>query len=160
MKIYLILIAIFLISLVSAQCEETYFFILENNYQFNDYDLNESNITIEYIENYSTLCPESISLPKKPENETYILIEDQEECSTEINKVMDFSIPLNFYVGEVSCDKVKYLKYFIQLEETSSYSIVGIKLFPIFFIMFLGLFIWIMKGLIKSEKMMDKFSKV
>lgn len=162
-KIILFLIlGIFLISLVNAQyfCDDIYFFVLENNWEFNETDLTECNITQDMIDNYYDNCDRI--LPNKPtEKNLTKIINISDRCDYETNKFLGASIPTSYYnsfdfnLGEISCTSVNIMKYIVRVEPVSSYSITGIRIFPLVLI---GISIFTIMA-IKSNSWLNKLIK-
>lgn len=181
-KIYLILIILLLIPILSAEtsnetiCQNIFFFIMENNYNYTDNDLivlrDELNITSdflkEYMDNYFEFCylkGYSEKLPKKP-TPTLIVIKPNQNKVCEVNtgnllydylrtpKLFEFSIG-----KDVSCGKIWLWRIFfmVEVDVVNNYSIVGIKLLPPLLIVFLIWFTSFLRGNSRLNNLIKNF---
>lgn len=142
-KVLLFLLITFLINLISsATCEETYFFILNNNWEYSQTDLNNFNITENEIYNYGVICADS-NHPNLPERNLpeITIYRGNKYCNLDENVLFEASIPFFFEIKleNSSCSRLNKLKYIFKIEEREGdYSIKGISLIiAIFVIVFL-----------------------
>lgn len=142
----------------SKVCKFSYFFIIDHLEEGNilEYDQEdllflrgeleeiEVNVSIPdlepFIENYTTNCPNSTSIPLPLEiNETEETNQtDEYKCERiSINKTiidfyeMDWSLPiLTIHKGAESCSKISFWKWFVNYEKTGQfdYSVTGVKI--------------------------------
>ena len=123
-------------------CKRIFFLVLDTNWNFNETDLNNSNLTISDIENYPENC-EVLGfnkLPLKP-----ITLESNETIENIrflIGNFLDTSIKIGRWdIGEYDNKTIDFLKNFIEIERQSDrdrYDLVGIKI-SVF--MLIGIFI-------------------
>lgn len=131
-------------------CKRIFLFILDTNWNFNETDLNNSNLTGGDIEEYPINC-ELIGfnkLPEKPkEPEPEIIFFGSEECSPDLeNSFFDWTFPprllkLKIHLGELECKNINRLRWFFTFEEENSYSFRGIRFYLLLILGFL-IFIW------------------
>ena len=150
---YLFLL-LFLLPLVSANqttCESIYYNIIQTNWNLNETEIeNTYNINFtQFIETYPENCQIKYKLnqlPEKPNYQTLLINKtNQTTCSTELNAFFDVHIPTKeIYLGEISCSKTNIFKYIVTLNNSSSYSITGIKIWWIISI-FLLIFVYQIK---------------
>lgn len=139
----LLVLSILLIGIISADCGSVYEEIISTNW-----DINETNETLYYINNWAELCQikENFpSLPDKP-NETILYLNPTGGCEINSSFPFDLSIPFfTFHLNE-DCNKIKNFKYFFKIEKEIDYKITGIKVAPILFL----IIILIVLGLIRN----------
>lgn len=129
-KKILILLILIIIPTISASCTDIYYFIINTNYNFNEIDLINNNITLEMIESYPELCEiyGYPPLPNKP-NLPVITINKTEECNLETKPFFRKDIPfLHIGLGDVSCRRIDFWKHIFTIEQNINYEIKGIKL--------------------------------
>lgn len=157
MKYLLILLILLAIPFIQGQqeCNEIYFFIVENNWDFNETELNHLNITnpLYYITNYTYECylkGYSPKLPKIPDNLKITINKTLNQCNIQIDPFFEVSIPfIKIPVGELNCNSKKVLSYFFKIEDNS---IKGINLWVIFTIIMGFLIYKLKKESIKYRK--------
>lgn len=164
-KIFLIFGILISIALVSAplgnvepNCEEIFFFIAESNWKYNETDLINNGITQEQIDNYETDCNDS--LPNKPaKNDLIVSQKDPIDCDLD-NWLPDASFPFfQTYIGDISCNKAKFINIFLKLENTRSFSITGIRIWWMVSLGFSFISFKVIKSHLKSNKNMDKVTE-
>lgn len=138
-----IVLGICLISLVCAmdiedKCEDAYFFIISNNYQYDEDDLNKSGITTEFLDNYTEDCymqGYSDKLPKRPEKNKIIINKSLESCQFHAGNLLSITVPkekkIYIGIGNVSCDFARKVNYFFRVEREETYAITGVRVFTL-----------------------------
>lgn len=160
MKILLLLMLVFLIGSISSSCEDIYYFLLDNQWDYNETDLEEYNITQTEIDKYYDNCSEP--LPNKPQQEeSKIIVIEREICDLSPNyKLFDYSFQFfDIHIGETSCDTNNVLKYFGKIEKSESYTITRIRIFPISLIIVLFFVLQIFRSNSYLNHLIEKIQK-
>lgn len=171
-EIICILIVIVLANIVFSQelgineskelCQKLYYFVLQNNWKFNDSQLeglsNESlNVTKEYLIENNDFCYSKGYTPQFPDFELHnvFINEKKPVCDLEIGDFFEQSFPFfDVSLGDISCTTAKSLEYFFELKQNNeTYEIKNLKFWWILFLFFLIPIILVLK----SSRFYDKF---
>lgn len=152
-----IILIILLIPLTSANCEDIYFFILDNNYEYNQTDLIENNITQQQIDNYTLSCELKgyYKLPEKPKIEDILI--NLSKCELKVNKYFKNSVPFADIHIDSKCSTAKILNYFFVLENSNSYIIKRIRIWWIVLTFFFLFVTYLFKENSFLNHQIDKF---
>lgn len=150
-KIWLILIVLGIVPLISAgspdylsssdyidyvNCQEVYYFILGNNYNYTLQDLTDSGINSYYLDNYNSICL-NYSDPLPLRDLPVIIIERNatKDCITDFeHDFFNWRIPLGTWsLTNKSCGFIETRMYFFTFEGES---INGLRLYLLLLISF------------------------
>jgi len=157
----IILIILFcwaIIGVVSAtECDDVYYFIVSNNYEYSEQDLNNSNIEQWMVDRYELYCYNS-SYPSLPENPNEFIESNEEKINCDVNSSvplskpvrLPFQIPLNI---DEEC-KIGFHKTFFSINK-DNYEIEGVRWFTLSLLLSLVLII----GVLTIDKLNKKFIK-
>ena len=155
-----VLSVVLLLSIVSAEknqtddellCNELYYFILSEGWNYNDAQFMEfvNSINQSYskaeeylIENYELCYLKGYTpiFPKISSENKLIINRTSKKCNLKIiDEFFDYGIPFfKISLGQVSCENAKILVYFFWLERIGdNYKITGIKIWFLFIFAFL-----------------------
>lgn len=136
-------------------CNKVYYYTL--NQGKNISELNITNISY-YNNNYYSECYLKGYSPKLPKKDVILIVNNTPDCTEKMNVFFKdyIEIPKKVFIGnEDSCKNLNTINYLFYIENNDGW-INGIKIWFIFLMLFIVLFIWFIISNSKINKLILK----
>lgn len=148
---------------IEDKCQDTYFFIVQENWDFSSDDLDNIGVNRTFLSNYSSKCYAegySRQLPEKPK-ELIILPEEKQSCDLSVRDEFETTFPfIDISLGNISCEQAKSWNSFFLLEnESSNYKIKEFRIWWVVGLIGLSIIFFFIRSTILTNKAIKKANK-